>query len=661
MYEPYRPLRYWVQKVLPLVYDESLSYYELLSKIVAKLNEIGALQNQLIDKFDTQLEATVTEVLNEWLESGKFSGMLNNLIIVNDYGAKGDGETDDTAAIQRCIDNNPGASIYFKKGTYIISNTLELYGASGGQYIVFGGCTIKWNGVESQTKPMILIEKDYTPEISSFCRIVGGNFDGSNRIGICIQNKAFYTDIGFAKIFDFTNYGILNGTLENDVNKSTQVKIHDCHIFMLDNNWSAEDRTAMKFTYPDNQISNIVTNRCKYAYEMVSGGNSFVNCHSTVQYRPEYTLTAASLNGGHILLNPKNTGLVQANIFTNCYFNAGKYVVHNPSIATNLIIHIDNSHYTYYGSGNLTFTLEAFLWYGHYGTLKVDNFDVLVGANCNFRDYFLSEGTPTSVGIPEMNFNITYRHPEADICVANNYISSKSNTHLLVGNNISVPEENVYYEVGGVLFSYVDANDFLRIYSESIKIEFDVEYEHYEAILSLKEDLTVHSVIKYANSVPDKHRLYCGRLENKIIGGRTYKYLPFYLFCTDYLSLRVFLKITTLGNNNKTYVVNGVSASHARINPSATRMFLAASNSQTFVLPAGNTKLVPFQSGAILFSSRENRSSCYMRDNWQNITTITNTNDNMNIEIVNEDNVSITNNNVNASKITIIYPSSNLN
>lgn len=35
-----RPLFFWSQKVLPLVYDDSLSYYEVLSKVVAKLNEI---------------------------------------------------------------------------------------------------------------------------------------------------------------------------------------------------------------------------------------------------------------------------------------------------------------------------------------------------------------------------------------------------------------------------------------------------------------------------------------------------------------------------------------------------------------------------------------------------------------------------------------------
>ena len=32
------PFRFWAQKVLPLVYDDSLSYYEVLCKVVAYLN-----------------------------------------------------------------------------------------------------------------------------------------------------------------------------------------------------------------------------------------------------------------------------------------------------------------------------------------------------------------------------------------------------------------------------------------------------------------------------------------------------------------------------------------------------------------------------------------------------------------------------------------------
>lgn len=47
-------LKYWCYKVLPLVYDDSLSYYELLCKVVSKLNE-------LIEKY-ASFDDVVTEI-----------------------------------------------------------------------------------------------------------------------------------------------------------------------------------------------------------------------------------------------------------------------------------------------------------------------------------------------------------------------------------------------------------------------------------------------------------------------------------------------------------------------------------------------------------------------------------------------------------------------
>ena len=44
---PYEPIKYWCFKVLPLVYDESLSYYEQLCKMRLKLNEMITEMNEL--------------------------------------------------------------------------------------------------------------------------------------------------------------------------------------------------------------------------------------------------------------------------------------------------------------------------------------------------------------------------------------------------------------------------------------------------------------------------------------------------------------------------------------------------------------------------------------------------------------------------------------
>ena len=41
---------YWCQKVLPLVYDDSLSYYEILCKIVEYVNKMIEEENQANQK-----------------------------------------------------------------------------------------------------------------------------------------------------------------------------------------------------------------------------------------------------------------------------------------------------------------------------------------------------------------------------------------------------------------------------------------------------------------------------------------------------------------------------------------------------------------------------------------------------------------------------------
>lgn len=45
------PFKFWTQKVLPTVYDDSLSYYEVLNNVVNKLNEVISLTNNTVDNF----------------------------------------------------------------------------------------------------------------------------------------------------------------------------------------------------------------------------------------------------------------------------------------------------------------------------------------------------------------------------------------------------------------------------------------------------------------------------------------------------------------------------------------------------------------------------------------------------------------------------------
>lgn len=54
-----KPFRFWSQKVLPLVYDDSLSYYEVLCKMRDKINE-------LIGFIDGQIEELVKEAIERY-------------------------------------------------------------------------------------------------------------------------------------------------------------------------------------------------------------------------------------------------------------------------------------------------------------------------------------------------------------------------------------------------------------------------------------------------------------------------------------------------------------------------------------------------------------------------------------------------------------------
>lgn len=94
-YTELKPFRFWCQKVLPLVYDDTLSYYELLCKVVNYLNmtmedvdtlhtdvenlhtAYGQLQNYVNDYFSN---LDVQQEINSKLDAMASSGELTTLI-----------------------------------------------------------------------------------------------------------------------------------------------------------------------------------------------------------------------------------------------------------------------------------------------------------------------------------------------------------------------------------------------------------------------------------------------------------------------------------------------------------------------------------------------------------------------------------------------------
>lgn len=119
-----KPLFYWVQHILPLVYDDSLSYMELLGKVTKTLNELVENNNLLPDY--------IMKLIKEYISSGEIEKVLAEVLANYMLNVKfppkgltpavGDGSADDTEAIQGCINyayQNGGMAVYFPSGSYL--------------------------------------------------------------------------------------------------------------------------------------------------------------------------------------------------------------------------------------------------------------------------------------------------------------------------------------------------------------------------------------------------------------------------------------------------------------------------------------------------------------------------------------------------------------
>lgn len=146
-------LRFWCQKVLPLVYDDSLSYYESLGKICKKLNDLIE-NNSLLPDF-------IADLIRQYITSGEIEKVMADIMANYMLNVKfppngltpatGDGTKDDTQAIQGCIDyanSHGGMAVYFPSGRYLttpltLRNKVTLFGQDRytTQLVLKGGAT----------------------------------------------------------------------------------------------------------------------------------------------------------------------------------------------------------------------------------------------------------------------------------------------------------------------------------------------------------------------------------------------------------------------------------------------------------------------------------------------------------------------------------------
>lgn len=129
--------------VLPQVYGDELSYYELLNKVVEKLNEMGITVNELIDYvnnyFDSlDVQKMIDDKLDEMAQDGTLADLINKLLFsslnkkietvinVKENGCDNTGLTDCSTILNTLIADNSPATFYFPKGNYLVNATISI-------------------------------------------------------------------------------------------------------------------------------------------------------------------------------------------------------------------------------------------------------------------------------------------------------------------------------------------------------------------------------------------------------------------------------------------------------------------------------------------------------------------------------------------------------
>lgn len=175
-------LRFFCQRVLPIVYDDSLSFQELLYKVICKINEIIPEVNSIDEKIDESVE----QILNEMIADGTIADLINQELF-GDLNNKIDSNYN---TLNNKIDSN--------------YNTLNNRISAANTNIAVNAADI----LKIKKRPVI-IEGDVrlNSYIDSNYRMQGGCYIGSNRIVVYYSSSSSNT--GKLRCYDLTTHTVL--------------------------------------------------------------------------------------------------------------------------------------------------------------------------------------------------------------------------------------------------------------------------------------------------------------------------------------------------------------------------------------------------------------------------------------------------------------------
>ena len=341
-------ITYWTQKVLPQVYDDSLSFSELVGKVVDKVNE---MTREINEYFKEDIEVHIIQVLNEWYEDGSIARIINeevftdinhdidnlgkNMDILSEdiqsrginikyppvplVGAKVDGETDDSDAINAIATHlklNGGGTILLPVGNTFVKKTIVL---PNGVNLVGDSLPYSQLVPSSDFMGEYVIQSEDQNAKNKLSHFYIQFFNNKNVGGIWLRRPYDYTSIEYVvgNLCGKTFIKIGDINLE-DVSQT--VKIDSCLVY------GANGRTAPLLVVQKGQENWIVNNKFfgaqgdtlpiaefTCATNQTIMGNSFVGTTGTALVMTS-TLKWYRLGGNHITHN----------LFENC---TGQYSI----------------------------------------------------------------------------------------------------------------------------------------------------------------------------------------------------------------------------------------------------------------------------------------------------------------------------------------------
>jgi hypothetical protein len=183
----------------------------------ASTTSVGGADELLVRQGGESKRASAAELLQTapltatgTLTPRPLSERFSEKVSVKDFGAVGDGVTDDTVAIQAALDGTVAARVYFPAGTYLVSDTLKIpsyryvYGDGPAVSTIRMAASVGRNtslvqtGTKDQKWEHIVIEGLTLDANSSRWTVTGGTIEvvggtslNTNGIALCISYSEF--------------------------------------------------------------------------------------------------------------------------------------------------------------------------------------------------------------------------------------------------------------------------------------------------------------------------------------------------------------------------------------------------------------------------------------------------------------------------------------